>query len=187
MQPASLESRVVGSPVPECEICVVVDEFDIDFVACFLHSLTSARLSGLARRFDGSTLLTVMVGVTVFAFRSSCAIFSFMFAALTSLVVSCVPPTMNISSMVSTMGQRFQAHNPRILCLPQYVYTSSLHYYKSRRVGGFTTRPDLVRVTPVDCAVVGRDDDGGVVLWLGVAGGSSASSGVVDVGVGSSR
>ena len=85
------------------------------------------------------------------------------------------------------MGQRFQAHNPRILSLPQYVYTSSLHYYKSRRLGGFTTRPDLVRVTPGDCAVVGRGDDGGVVLWLGVARGSSASSGVVDVGVGSSR
>jgi len=68
------------------------------------------------------------------------------------------------------------------------VYTSSLHY-KSRRLGGFTTRPDLVRVThtPGDCAVVGRGDDGGVLLWLGFAGGSSASSGVVDVGVGSSR
>ena len=190
MQPVSLESRVVGSPVPECEICVVVDEFDIDFVACFLHfhvDFGSSVWIGSTLRRQYATSLTVMVGVTVFAFRSSCAMFSFMFAALTSLVVSCVPPTMNISSMVSTMGQRFQAHNPRILCLPQYVYTSSLHYYKSRRVGGFTTRPDLVRVTPVDCAVVGRDDDGGVVLWLGVAGGSSASSGVVDVGVGSSR
>ena len=55
------------------------------------------------------------------------------------------------------------------------------------RLGGYTTRPDLVRVTPGDCAVVGRGDDGGVLLWLGFAGGSSASSGVVDVGVGSSR
>ena len=33
----SLESCVVSSPVPECEICVVVDEFDVDFVARFLH------------------------------------------------------------------------------------------------------------------------------------------------------
>ena len=66
------------------------------------------------------------------------------------------------------------------------MYTSLLHYYKSRRIGGFTTRPDLVRVTPGGCAVVGRGDDGGVVLWLGVTG-SSASLGVVDVGVGSSR
>ena len=84
--------------------------------------------------------------------------------------------------------QRFQAHNPRILSLPQYVYTSSLHYYKSRQATWWIyPRPDLVRVTPGGCAVVGRGDDGGVVLWLGVAGGSSASSGVVDVGVGSSR
>ena len=67
------------------------------------------------------------------------------------------------------------------------MYPSSLHYYKSRRLGGFTRRPDLVRVTPVDCGVVGRGDDGGVVLWLGNVGSSSASSGVVDVGVGSSR
>ena len=44
-----------------------------------------------------------------------------------------------------------------------------------------------MRVTPGDCAVVGRGDDGGVMLWLVVAGGSSASSGVVAVGVGSSR
>ena len=73
--------------------------------ASFTFMLTSARLSGLARRFDGSTLLTVMVGVTVFAFRSSCAMFSFIFAALTSLVVSCVPPTMNISSMVSVFNK----------------------------------------------------------------------------------
>ena len=85
------------------------------------------------------------------------------------------------------MGQRFQAHSPIILSLPPYVFTNSLHYYKSRRLGGFTTRPDLVRVTPGDCAVVGRGDDGGVVLWLVVDGGSSASSGMVDVGVGSSR
>ena len=81
----------------------------INFTSTSLHAsftfmLTSARLSGLARRFDGSTLLPVMVGVTVFAFRSSCAMFSFMFAALTSLVVSCVQPTMNISSMVSVLA-----------------------------------------------------------------------------------
>ena len=38
--------------------------------------------------FDGNTLLTVMVGFTVFAFRSIYAMFSFMFATLTSLVVS---------------------------------------------------------------------------------------------------
>ena len=56
--------------------------------ASFIFMLTSARRSGLARRFDGSTLLTVMVGVKVFAFRSSCAMFSFMLAALTSLAVS---------------------------------------------------------------------------------------------------
>ena len=59
---------------------------------------------------DGSTLLTVMVGFTVFAFRSSCAMFSFMFATLTSLVVSWVPHTMNISSMVSVLA------TPSIIC-----------------------------------------------------------------------
>jgi len=51
-----------------------------------------------------------MVGFTVFAFRSSCAMFSFMFATLTSLVVSWVPHTMNISSMVSVLA------TPSIIC-----------------------------------------------------------------------
>ena len=78
MQPVSLESCVVSSPVPECEICVVVDEFDVDFVARFLHFHVDVRPS----IWIGSTLLTVMVGVKVFAFRSSCAMFSFMLAAL---------------------------------------------------------------------------------------------------------
>ena len=45
-----------------------------------------------------------MVGFTVFAFRSSCAMFSFMFATLTSLVVSLVPLSMKISSIVSVLA-----------------------------------------------------------------------------------
>ena len=71
----------------------------VDVGASFTFMLTSARRSGLARRFDGSTLLIVMVGVKVFAYSSSCAMFSVMLTTLTvasllvpsSLVHSCMP------------------------------------------------------------------------------------------------
>ena len=55
MQPVSLESCVVSSPVPECEICVVVDEFDVDFVARFLQFYVDVRPSiwiGSTRRLQ---------------------------------------------------------------------------------------------------------------------------------------
>ena len=66
--------------------------------------VTSTHRSGLSRRYDGSTLLTMMVGVKGFVLCSSSEMFSVALATLKSLVVSLVPPTMNISSMVFVLA-----------------------------------------------------------------------------------
>ena len=106
MKRLSLARCAVDSSVLGCEVCVVVDECDVDFAARFLHFRVDVRPS----IWIGSTLrrqYTARRDAWCHRFRLShqmCHI-SLMLATFASYIASCVPPiniSPNFSAIVAT-------------------------------------------------------------------------------------